>query len=61
MSLVAFVLTSILIEFPLPFGNFWLILGMCMATACRSATARDLSVPVRVRRTVPQVPLRTET
>jgi hypothetical protein len=61
MSLVSFVLTSILIEFPLPFGNFWLIVGMSMATACRPATARDLSVPVRVRRTLPGAPLRTET
>jgi len=32
-SLIVFILTSILIEFPLPFGNFWLVLGMCMATA----------------------------
>jgi hypothetical protein len=61
MSLVSFVLTSILIEFPLPFGNFWLIIGMSMATACSSATARDLSVPARVRRIIPRGPLRTET
>jgi hypothetical protein len=61
MSLVCFVLTSILIEFPLVFGNFWLILGMSMATACRSATAGDLSAPVRVRRTVAGAPLRGET
>jgi hypothetical protein len=61
MSLVCFVLTSILIEFPLPFGNFWLIIGMSMATACRSASVTELSGPVRVRRTAPGAPLRTET
>lgn len=60
MSLLAFVLTSIFIGFPLPFGNFWLVLGMSMATAGTSASARDLSVPVRVRRAAPS-PLRTET
>jgi O-antigen ligase len=60
MSLVAFVLTSILIEFPLAFGNFWLIVGMSMATACRSAASRDSLVPVLRRRPVPHAPLRTE-
>jgi len=58
MSLVAFVATSLLIEFPLVFGNFWLIIGMSMATA---VSASDLSVPVRVRRAVPHAPLRAET
>jgi len=61
MSLVCFLVTSILIEFPLVFGNFWLIIGMSMATACRSATAGDLSAPVRVRRTVASATLRGET
>lgn len=61
MSLVSFVLTSIVIEFPLPFGNFWLIAGMAMATAGCSATAKDISAPVRVRRNVLRAPLRTET
>jgi hypothetical protein len=61
MSLVCFVLTSILIEFPLVFGNFWLIIGMSMATACRSATAGNVSAPVRVRRTVASATLRGET
>ena len=60
MSLVSFVLTSIVIEFPLPFGNFWLIIGMSMATACSSATASDHS-PLRVRRGVAVSPLRGET
>ena len=61
MSLVSFMLTSILIGFPLVFGNFWLVLGMAMATGSRSATARDMSVPVGVRRTVRQDTLGTET
>jgi hypothetical protein len=59
MSLVAFVLTSVLIEFPLVFGNFWLIMGMSMATACRSATAKDFLL--RARSNIPRAPLRTET
>lgn len=49
------------IEFPLPFGNFWLIIGMSMATACRSATAGDLSGPVRMRRIIASALLREET
>jgi len=57
MSLVSFVLTSVLIEFPLPFGNFWLIIGMSMATA---ATARGLPVAARARPAVANAPLRTE-
>jgi hypothetical protein len=61
MSLVCFVLTSILIEFPLVFGNFWLVVGMSMATACRSASANGLPVPTRMRRTALRAPLRTET
>lgn len=61
MSLVSFVLTSLAIGFPLVVGNFWLILGMAMATGCRSATASDLSVPLRVRRPLASTPLRTET
>jgi hypothetical protein len=60
MSLVCFVVTSILIEFPLPFGNFWIVLGMAMATGCRSTTARDLPVPLRQRRIVTRAPLQTE-
>lgn len=60
MSMVAFVLTSIPIGFPLPFGNFWFILGMAMATAASSSEARDISAPVRVRHTIPPTPLRTE-
>jgi hypothetical protein len=60
MSLVCFVLTSILIEFPLPFGNFWLILGMSMSTACLPATTRGLSFAVQDGRRVPRTPLRTE-
>lgn len=59
MSLLCFVLTSVLIEFPLVFGNFWLIIGMSMATACHSAG--DLAVPVRGRRTFISAPLRGET
>lgn len=61
MSLICFVLTSIFSEFPLVFGNFWLILGMSMATACSSTTASDLSATVRVRVAVSRAPLRTET
>jgi hypothetical protein len=57
MSLVSFVLTSVLIEFPLPFGNFWLIIGMSMATA---ATARGLPVAARARPAVANAALRTE-
>jgi hypothetical protein len=60
MSLVAFVLTSVLIGFPLVFGNFWFILGMAMATAGSSATARARSASVRVQRPVPRSALRTE-
>jgi hypothetical protein len=56
MSLVAFVLTSIFIGFPMVFGNFWLVLGMSMATA---ASARGLPVAMRARPPVPHTPLRT--
>lgn len=61
MSLVAFVVTSILIEFPLPFGNFWLIIGMSMATACRSTNAKRLSGTVGIPSTAPRPMLPTET
>lgn len=60
MSLVAFILTSLFIGFPMVFGNFWLVLGMAMATACRTATASDLSVAVRAQRPIARVPFRTE-
>jgi O-antigen ligase len=60
LSLVSFVLTSILIEFPFVFGNFWLVVGMCMATGSRSVSASSFSVPIRVKRIVPRAPLRTE-
>jgi len=36
LSLAVFVFTSVLIEFPLVFGNFWLILGMAIATSADS-------------------------
>jgi O-antigen ligase len=33
LALAVFLLTSVLIEFPLVFGNFWLVLGMVLATS----------------------------
>jgi hypothetical protein len=36
LALAVFLLTSILNEFPLAFGNFWLILGMAMSTGWKS-------------------------
>jgi hypothetical protein len=32
LALTVFLVTSVLIEFPLAFGNFWLVLGMAIAT-----------------------------
>lgn len=60
-SLITFVLTSIVIGFPMVFGNFWLVVGMAMATAACSASERDVSVAVRVRGSVPRASLRPET
>jgi hypothetical protein len=61
MSLVSFVLTSLFIGFAMVFGNFWLVLGMSMATASTTATATDLPVAIRFRPTDARPPLRTET
>lgn len=33
LALTVFLITSLLIEFPLAFGNFWLVLGMALATS----------------------------
>lgn len=61
MSLICFVLTSIPSGFPLVFGNFWIILGMAMATACKVSTAQDRSASLRMQHVVPRSPLRSET
>ena len=36
LSFTAFLFTSILITFPLAFGNFWLVLGMAMSTGWKA-------------------------
>jgi hypothetical protein len=61
MSLVSFVLTSLFIGFPMVFGNFWLVLGMSMATGSNTASATGLPVAERVRPTDARPPLRLET
>jgi hypothetical protein len=38
--LAIFLLTSIFLEFPLAFGNFWLILGMAIATGWKEGPAQ---------------------
>lgn len=39
LSLAIFLLTSVINEFPLPFGNFWLVLGMAMSTGWKTEPA----------------------
>jgi hypothetical protein len=41
LSLGVFIVTSILIEFPLVFGNFWLVLGMAIAIGWKSDRAQE--------------------
>jgi hypothetical protein len=36
LALAAFLFTSVFAEFPLAFGNFWLILGMAVSTGCKT-------------------------
>lgn len=47
LSLAVFLSTSVLIEFPLAFGNFWLVLGMAMSTGWGGSTER-VPVPMLV-------------
>lgn len=39
LSLSIFLVTSVINEFPLPFGNFWLVLGMAMSTGWKTEPA----------------------
>ncbi|WP_263351554.1 O-antigen ligase family protein [Acidicapsa acidisoli] len=41
LSLAVFLATSILIEFPLVFGNFWLVVGMAIAVSWKSDGAQE--------------------
>jgi len=44
LSFAIFLLTSVLTGFPLAFGNFWLILGMAIATSWQADGARVLAL-----------------
>jgi hypothetical protein len=45
MSLTVMLFTSILIGFPLPFGNFWLVIGMAISTGWKAGTDRQHELP----------------
>ena len=44
LALTVFLFTSILIEFPLVFGNFWLVLGMAIAMSTKAPQSQGLVV-----------------
>jgi len=49
LCLASFLMTSILIEFPLAFGNFWVVLGLAISTSWRSvAVPAVVAQPERV-------------
>jgi hypothetical protein len=50
LGLAAFLFTSVLITFPLAFGNFWLVLGMAISTGWTLVPARKFPAG-------PEVPL----
>lgn len=49
LGFTVYLLTSVLIGFPLVFGNFWLMLGMAVATGCREDILAATTSPARSR------------
>ena len=52
LALTIFFLTSVLVEFPLVFGNFWLVVGMAIAMSWKSNSAFEpasINAPLQTR------------